>query len=197
MEELVNELLRMEVDDLHRLFNGFGSSEAYADYMANLFRMSDSSNLDNLAYANRLLVKLQDLEMLLDIHLPTSEALDSLNRDYQISPHLKRDVEWYTMLFNIRGIKEYYYRKVIEMLNVTPMSDKFEQLEKTPQLNVTDEWITYTELIQKYNFKGVTMVKDRQWRKKHNFFPAKQEGKGCALRISVTELQRWLNGDRK
>ena len=60
---------------------------------------------------------------------------------------------------------------------------------------IVDEWIDYPELIKRYNIRGLKSVKDAQWRKKHNFYPCKQDGKGCAMRISVSKLDKWLRGE--
>lgn len=198
MEELVSELLRMEVDHTKRLFNGYASSEAYTKYLAELFGKSDTSNLDSPVYANSIRIKLQDLDMFLDAYLPSAEDVEGIKRDYQTNTLLKKDVEWYTTLYNIKGVKEYYRDKVLDMLRPSIISpNEAERTELTPITEDTEEWINYQDLIKRYKFPGVTRVKDPEWRKKHDFFPCKQDGKNCAIRISVTLLEKWMNGEKE
>ena len=69
--------------------------------------------------------------------------------------------------------------------------------DKQPQqeMPTVEEWISYPEMLKRYNFRGMKSVKDAQWRKKHNFYPCKQDGKGCAMRISASKLDKWLRGE--
>ena len=192
MEKLVSELLRFEIDESKRNFNGFSSSDEYTAYLNELYRNVTLSGLENEIYRNGIRVKLQDFKMLLNINLPNLIDVEAIKRDYQNNPGLKPDVEWYTMLFAIRGIKEYYKNKVLAMLKPAPHSSNIDETEQT-HTEDAEEWITYDKLVANYHFKGVTSVKDAKWRKKHDFYPCKQDGKGCALRISVSLLKKWLN----
>ena len=195
MEKFVSELLRIEIDDEKRTFNGFSSSDAYTEYLNDLFAKASLNGLDSDIYRNAIRIKLQDLDLLLTIHLPHADDVNSILRDYQTNPLLKHDVEWYKMLFSIRGIKEYYAQKVLEMLNLKV--ETAETIEQPRIEETEDEWISYADLIKRYNFPGVTRVKDAKWRKKHNFYPCHQDGAGCALRISVTEIEQWLKEREK
>lgn len=197
MEELVSELLRMDVDHTNHLFNGYASSEAYTKYLTELFGKSNTSNLDNSVYANSIRIKLQDLDMLLNIHLPSTEDVEGIKRDYLTNPLLKQDVEWYTTLYNIRGIKEYYRDKIMELLQPDIISSNEIKISEQTPIEDADEWISYEKLVAEYHFNGVKSVNDAEWRKKHNFFPCVQESKGYALRISRTRLKRWLNGEKE
>ena len=197
MENIVKELLRIEIDQEKHTFNGFSSSDAYTAYLTDLFRTSTLSGLENDIYRNAIRVKLQDFDMLLNINLPNNDDVKAIKIDYQSNPGLKSDVDWYTMLFEIRGIKEYYKDKVLAMLEPAPYSDNIDKTGQTPIEEDSEEWITYDKLVANYHFSGVTQVKDATWRKKHDFYPCKQDGKGCALRISVTLLKRWLNGEKE
>lgn len=135
------------------------------------------------------------MNLLLTTHLPHIDDVRSIERDYQTNPLLKSDVEWYRMLFSIRGIKEYYAQKVQAMLS--PKKENIETEEHQHIEETDDEWITYNEMLKRFDFNGKTMVKDANWRKKHDFYPCKQDGKVCALRINVPLLKRWLNGEKK
>lgn len=135
--------------------------------------------------------------MLLDGYLPSAEDVEGIKRECLTNSLLKKDVEWYTTLYNIRGIKMYYRDKVMDMLKpIIISSDETERTEQTP-IEDANDWITYEELVQNFHFVGVKNANDAAWRKKHNFFPCKQDGKGCTLRISVSALQRWLNGEKE
>lgn len=213
MEKLVSELLRFEIDENKHTFNGFSSSDAYTAYLNELYRNTTLSSMDNVIYRNGIRGKLQELELRLNISLPNRGDVDAIERDYQTNPLLKRDVEWYRMLFSIRGIKEYYAQKIQEMLN--PNIEKveveahpcieeqeqnhiIEEIAEKPRVEESSkEWMTYEEMLEQYEFTGKTMVKDAKWREKHGFYPCKQDGKGYALRISRTLLNKWLNREKE
>ena len=67
--------------------------------------------------------------------------------------------------------------------------------------DIENEVITYKELIQKYNFRGVKSAKDPKWRRKHGFDACvSQSWKGCAVTFVVAKVDEWLsnkNGDSK
>ena len=213
MEKLVSELLRFEIDENKHTFNGFSSSDEYTAYLNELYRNATLSGLENEIYRNGTLGKLQELELRLNISLPNRGDVDAIESDCNNNPALRLDVEWYRMLLYIRGIKEYYAQKILEILKpntesaeieVHPSIEKQEQhphIEETvenPRIEETpNEWMTYEEMLERYDFNGKTMVKDAKWRAKHKFYPCKQDGKGCALRISSTLLDKWLNGEKE
>lgn len=213
MEKLVSELLRFEIDENKHTFNGFSSSDEYTAYLNELYRNTTLSGLENEIYRNGILGKLQELELRLNISLPNRGDVDAIESDYSHNPVLKRDVEWYRMLLYVRGIKEYYAQKILEILNpntesvgieVHPCIEKqekhphIEEVVENPSIEETpNEWMTYEEMLEEYNFTGKTMVKDAKWRENHKFYPCKQDGKGYALRISRTLLNKWLNGEKE
>ena len=59
-----------------------------------------------------------------------------------------------------------------------------------------DEWLTYQQMLQEYDFPGIKSVQRANWREKHNFYPCKTDGKGCQLRINRRLLENWLMGER-
>ena len=52
MEKLVSELLRFEIDESKRNFNGFSSSDEYTAYLNELYRNVTLSGLENEIYRN-------------------------------------------------------------------------------------------------------------------------------------------------
>lgn len=195
MKAFVKELLRIEVDHIHYTFNGFKNSDEYTNYLSELFAAAD---LSELTQATK--IQVEDFMPRIDAYLPIDDTdIEMITRDSESNTTLKKDVEWYTTLYKIKGIKLYYYDKTIKMIEELFPGISVPEVVVTPdtQSKHNGEWITYDELILQYSFKGVKSVKDAKWRKKHNFYPCKQEGKGCSLRISVSELEEWLNGNKK
>lgn len=195
MKAFIRELLRIEVDHTHNTFNGFQSSDEYTNYLSELFAEADFSELTQATK-----IQVDDLMPRIDAYLPIDYTdIEMIVHDSETNPNLKKDAEWYNTLHQIKGIKLYYYEKTIKMIEELFPGISVPEVVVTPgtRSNHNEEWITYEELIQQYSFKGVKSVKDAKWRKKHNFYPCKQEGKGCALRINVTELEKWLMGNKK
>ena len=73
--------------------------------------------------------------------------------------------------------------------------------ETDAERDCENDVITYKELIQKYNFRGVKSAKDPKWRRKHGFDACvSQSWKGCAVTFVVAKVDEWLsnkNGDSK
>ena len=196
MKAFIKELLRIEVNHTNYTFNGFKTSEEYTSHLSELFAAADFSELNQATK-----IQVDDLMPRIDAYLPIDYTdIEMIVHDSETNPNLKKDAEWYNTLHQIKGIKLYYYEKTIKMIE-----ELFPEIPSAPEVivmsdtqsNHNAEWITYHELIKQYSFKGVKSVKDAKWRKNHNFYPCKQEGKGCALRINVTELEKWLMGNEK
>lgn len=196
MKAFIKELLRLEVNHTNYTFNGFKTLEEYTSHLSELFAAADFSELNQ---ATR--IQVEDLIPRMDAYLSIDNIdIEMITHDIDTNTDLKKDAAWYYTLYNIKGIKLYYYDKIMKMIE-----ELFPEIPSAPEVivmsdtqsNHNAEWITYDELIKQYSFKGVKSVKDAQWRKKHNFYPCKQEGKGCALRINVTELEKWLMGNKK
>lgn len=60
------------------------------------------------------------------------------------------------------------------------------------------EWITYEELIQMYDFRGVKSAKDASWRKKNGFDKCVSQsgGKGSAVKYSASKINEWLTNGK-
>jgi len=195
MKAFIKELLRIEVNHINYTFNGFKTADEYTNYLSELFAAADFSKLNQSTR-----IQVEDLIPRMDAYLSIDNIdIEMITHDIDTNTDLKKDATWYYTLYNIKGIKLYYYDKIMKMIEELFPGISVPEVVVTPgtRSNHNEEWITYEELILRYSFKGVKSVKDAKWRKKHNFYPCKQEGKGCALRINVTELEKWLMGNKK
>ena len=86
----------------------------------------------------------------------------------------------------VEGVKE------VELEEVCGC-DVSEKEEATPD----KEWVSYDELIQMFDFRGVKSAKDAQWRKKMGFDKCVKQagGKGCAVIYNVSKVKDWLNNE--
>ena len=191
MKKIIRELSSIKINDTNKTFNGYYSADQYSKYMFELFTAADVYKLTNAEYVRMVKSQIQDIPIALDAYLPISkECIESMKKDAYRSPHLKFEADWYQTLYEIRNVKLYYYDKLMDLLALPAYTQEQQETKE-------EEYINYQELIDRYNFKGVKSVKDKSWRKKHNFYPCKQEGKGCAIRISVSLLEEWLRGNYK
>ena len=195
MQEFLKELIRIEINDTDKSFNGFYSAEAYTKYLNELYAAANMSILVDERYTAILYTQLKDFMTMLDAYLPMfAETVEDMRHDAEVDKNLKCEYDWYKMLFDIRNAKIYYYEELGKLLQ--PSTTSLISTSNNKE-NLEEEYISHEELIARYTFKGVKSVKDAKWRQKHNFYPCKQDGKGCALRISVSLLEEWLKGNNK
>lgn len=73
-----------------------------------------------------------------------------------------------------------------------------EEVEEIVTSESDKEWITYEELIQMFDFRGVKSAKDASWRKKNGFDKCVSQsgGKGSAVKYSVSKIKDWLNNGK-
>ena len=72
-----------------------------------------------------------------------------------------------------------------------------EPSEANDEDEVENQVITYKELIQKYNFRGVKSAKDPKWRKANGFdMCVSQSWKGCAVTFIVAKVDEWLSNKK-
>lgn len=89
------------------------------------------------------------------------------------------------------------------VIEIVPERANEKQLENVGDSNNTEneesvsnkEWVSYDELIQMFDFRGVKSAKDAQWRKKMGFDKCVKQagGKGCAVIYSVSKVREWLD----
>ena len=73
-------------------------------------------------------------------------------------------------------------------------NSKYEPVDET---NVGKEVVTYKELIEMYDFRGVKSAKDPKWRKANGFdMCVSQSWKGCAVTFIVAKVDEWLSNKR-
>lgn len=76
-----------------------------------------------------------------------------------------------------------------------PVESDMKTVEQCP---VENDTITYRELIQKYNFRGVKSAKDPKWRKANGFdVCVSQSWKGCSVVFVVSKVEEWLSNRKK
>ena len=94
-------------------------------------------------------------------------------------------------------------KEAIEYIKKTIKIYAIDELSHTEDSNLEAdiaerEWITYDELVQMYDFRGVKSAKDASWRKKNGFDKCVSQsgGKGSAVKYSVSKINEWLTNGK-
>lgn len=123
MQHFLRELKRIEIDNDERCFNGFFSSERYTEHLNKLYSNVDITLLMDENCLTILQNDLEDFMVILDAYLPMFiEVVDNMRHDARISPYLQEEADWYTTLYNIRGAKIYYYKKIMNLTSCKGIS---------------------------------------------------------------------------
>lgn len=148
--------------------------------------------------------------------VPTSEMIDSMANDRGVS---RQSVEIARFVHEMAERQKFYLERVSdfmeivlerEELHLNPveqtecevaevvevMVEDDEEDDDKPNLPTDDkEWITYAELIQMFDFRGVKSAKDANWRKRNGFEKciSQSGGAGSAVKYSVSKIIEWLN----
>ena len=118
MQEFLKELIRIEINDTDKSFNGFYSAEAYTKYLNELCAAANMSILVDERYAAILHTQLKDFMTMLDAYLPMfAETVEDMRHDAEVDKNLKSEYEWYRMLFDIRSTKIYYYEELMNIMS--------------------------------------------------------------------------------
>ena len=118
MQEFLKELIRIEINDTDKSFNGFYSAEAYTKYLNELYAAANMSILVDERYAAILHTQLKDFMTMLDAYLPMfAETVEDMHHDAEVDKNLKSEYEWYRMLFDIRSTKIYYYEELMNIMS--------------------------------------------------------------------------------
>ena len=118
MQEFLKELIRIEINDTDKSFNGFYSAEAYTKYLNELYAAANMSILVDERYAAILHTQLKDFMTMLDAYLPMfAETVEDMRHDAEVDKNLKSEYEWYRMLFDIRSTKIYYYEELMNIMS--------------------------------------------------------------------------------
>ncbi len=203
MKNLLPELVRWDYDDNSKTINGISwndnkALQQYERKLEGLYCSADFSLLVNEKYAE--VVSKQMLSFISSIQQYATDDTDELRQNQELMLSNQKGGRWNLIptiqktsrIKEIAQLKISYAQKILSLISG-------ETQHEVQSVNVMpeEEWINYEQLKERYHFKGASSVNDAAWRKKHNFYPAKQDGKGCALRISVSELTRWLQGEKK
>ncbi len=124
MKEFIAELVKIEINEKNRTFNGYSSSDNYTQYLNQLYL---SANFEKLSESIKQ--QLKDFTATLDAYLPVNqEIVDNMRHDALFNPDLGNEVAWLENLFEIRSTKEYYYQELLSLLGekINPVSLKSE-----------------------------------------------------------------------
>jgi hypothetical protein len=118
MQEFLKELIRIEINDKEKCFNGYYSAEAYTKYLNELYAAANMSILVDERYAAILHTQLKDFMTMLDAYLPMfAETVEDMRHDAEVDKNLKCEYDWYKMLFDIRNAKIYYYEELMNIMS--------------------------------------------------------------------------------
>ena len=132
MQNFLKELKRIEINNDERCFNGFFSSEEYTEYLNKLYSNVDITLLMDKNFLIILQNDLEDFMVMLDAYLPMFiEVVEDMQHDARRSPYLQEEADWYRTLYNIRGAKIYFYKKI---MNVT----SFKGISKPVDCNIPE-----------------------------------------------------------
>lgn len=100
------------------------------------------------------------------------------------------------------GDKIHRLTEQVASLEKTLAIQRLEHVDNEANIDVGSgfekEWISYKELIELYDFRGVKSAKDPKWRKKNGFEDCvSQAGKGCAVTFIVAKVEAWLSSKKK
>ena len=145
--------------------------------------------------------------------VPSSETIDAMSSDNAVP---RQSVNMARFVHDMAEQQKFYLEKVVEFMEIvlvkedlylkpiamleegTDLEDM--SIEKNDDENQyrEKEWITYDELIVRYDFRGVKSAKDASWRKKNGFDKCVSQagGKGSAVKYSVSKINEWLTNGK-
>lgn len=177
--------------------------DMYHDFLAEWGTLSDEERKSVKGYMELIISKryLYD-EFFFDV--PSREIINGMANDNGVP---RQSVEMARFVCNMAGQQKFYLErlrnffdiKVVEkeVCNVSPeIIEEDSDFGNAPHTSMCEkEWITYDELIQMFNFRGVKSAKDPKWRKRNGFEKCVSQagGKGCAVKYSVSKIKEWLD----
>ena len=135
---------------------------------------------------------------------PSVETINAMSLDSGVS---KRDIQMAYFINEMSKHQKFYLNKVADFLNIRVVNKNNTVIETISndvdtKIDITNksastcekEWITYDELVQTFDFRGVKSAKDAAWRKKNGFdmCVSQSGGKGSAVKYSITKINEWL-----
>lgn len=150
--------------------------------------------------------------------VPTLETVNAMAEDSGVS---RQSVKMARFVSEMAGCQKFYLLRTAQFLEITGVGDEQppvvvevmpvqvgtdscleDDMEETVEENTSPisekEWITYEELIQMFDFRGVKSAKDAAWRKKNGFdrCVSQSGGKGSAVKYSVSKINEWLTNGK-
>lgn len=150
--------------------------------------------------------------------VPTLETVNAMAEDSGVS---RQSVKMARFVSEMAGCQKFYLRRVAQFFGIEEVNDERhpsddtgvsikenvesrlpdredEEVEEIVTSESEKEWITYEELIQMFDFRGVKSAKDASWRKKNGFDKCVSQsgGKGSAVKYSVSKIKDWLNNGK-
>lgn len=150
--------------------------------------------------------------------VPTLETVNAMADDSGVS---RQSVKMARFVSEMAGCQKFYLRRVAQFFGIEEVNDERhpsddtgvsikenvesrlpdredEEVEEIVTSESEKEWITYEELIQMFDFRGVKSAKDASWRKKNGFDKCVSQsgGKGSAVKYSVSKIKDWLNNGK-
>lgn len=150
--------------------------------------------------------------------VPTLETVNAMAEDSGVS---RQSVIMARFVSEMAGCQKFYLRRVAQFFGIEEVNDERhpsddtgvsikenvesrlpdredEEVEEIVTSESEKEWITYEELIQMFDFRGVKSAKDASWRKKNGFDKCVSQsgGKGSAVKYSVSKIKDWLNNGK-
>lgn len=150
--------------------------------------------------------------------VPTLETVNEMANDSGVPV---QSVNMARFVCEMVGCQKFYLRRIAQFFGIEEVNDEQhpsdvtgvsmkenvesrmpdredEEFEEIVTAESEKEWITYEELIQMFDFRGVKSAKDASWRKKNGFDKCVSQsgGKGSAVKYSVSKIKDWLNNGK-
>ena len=188
----------------------------YVDFLSEWGELSDAARCAAKGMME-LIVSKRYLNGDFFFDVPSSEIVDAMINDNAVP---RQSVKMARFVHDMAEHQKFYLNRVAEflgvvlvkedlLLNPIDVLDSENNLEKVSSEMVDDEpnsaeksgdslwdkeWVTYEELIQMFDFRGVKSAKDAAWRKKNGFDKCvSQTGKGTAVKFVVSKVKEWLD----
>ena len=173
----------------------------YIDFLYEWGTLSEFER-DAVREVMRAIVSKRYMDAAFFFDVPTCGDIDAMVNDRVPA----MSIEMARFVSDMAEQQKCYLQKVGEFLNI----DELKKVHAVPSevsgddteenaIPVSEkEWITYEELIQMYDFRGVKSAKDASWRKKNGFDKCVSQsgGKGSAVKYSVSKINEWLTNGK-
>lgn len=188
----------------------------YIDFLAEWGDMSDAAR--NAAKGMmELIVSKRYMYGEFFFDVPSSEIVDAMINDNAVP---RQSVKMARFLHDMAELQKFYLERVAEFMGIEivkeelhhkpvavlddeansekvlpeVVGDEPNSSEKSDTSVCDKDWVTYEELIQMFDFRGVKSAKDAAWRKKNGFDKCvSQTGKGTAVKFVVAKVKEWLD----